>query len=380
MPNYSLKKYSTGNILLLLVIFLSFFSINCFYINPVYVFSFLFYFIFVMKICNILKIKKQILFLFLFLLSFLILQLFTLYYSNFKIKNYLSIFLFFHSMLMGLLTIFIFNNISIISRVKVYSNIYKILLIFLFVEFFTRFIFIANIKNNFYDYKNSLMYYDSNFTGLVILNFLYFYIYLNKRKIYKLSNLKFLLLWMFLFLTFSRAAFLAAIISYFIFFNIKKFRFRAIFCFFTFFIILLIMLMFYLNGNSYVEVDGSFNSKFYIIAKGLDVYFNEFDTINKLFGIGIGNFKNISGIFAHNIFITFLLEFGLFGTLFLLIVAIYFIKNTNYFCLFIFLPNFIVGFSLFSAYSPFIFVLTACIFMEENEKRLLDEKNIIRYS
>ncbi|MFX3935362.1 hypothetical protein ACJBV6_10740, partial [Streptococcus suis] len=40
----------------------------------------------------------------------------------------------------------------------------------------------------------------------------------------------------------------------------------------------------YTSGVSYVDVDGSFNSKFYLISVAIDNY-NSIPVINKLFGI-----------------------------------------------------------------------------------------------
>ena len=314
-------------------IFLSFFSINSFVLNPVYIVSFftLIYFAIVSSIKF--SMKRNILFLYLFVILFLISQFCGLSNTNIENKNYLSILLFCYSMILGIFTISIFyNKISLINRLRTYTLIYKIFCIF-------------------------------------ILNFIFFYLYIYKRNIYKLSRIYFFILWLLLFCTFSRAAFISGIISYFVLYNTKNLKFKIISFLIIFLMCIFILFKIYMNDFDLIQVDGSFNSKFFIIKIVIENYLNFFSTINKIFGIGLGNFEGIFGIFAHNMYVTFIVEFGILGSILLIIPAIYFIRQTNYMCFFIFLPNFIAGFSLFSAYSPFIFLLTSLIFIEEKEKR-----------
>lgn len=82
------------------------------------------------------------------------------------------------------------------------------------------------------------------------------------------------------------------------------------------------------------------------------------------FGIGMGNTSQFIGIFAHNIFVTMILEMGIVGTVLFLLYVFYTLKLSNGYALFIWVPIFVGGISLFSAFSPFAFIICALICCE----------------
>lgn len=78
----------------------------------------------------------------------------------------------------------------------------------------------------------------------------------------------------------------------------------------------------YLFENSnYSNIDGSFNSKFYIISQAFEFYTTQ-SLMTHMFGVGLGNTEQLLGIFAHNIYVTLVLEFGFIGS-FLFITFIF---------------------------------------------------------
>ena len=128
----------------------------------------------------------------------------------------------------------------------------------------------------------------------------------------------------------------------------------------------------YTSGDSYVDVDGSFNSKFYLISSALDNYAGV-PFVNKIFGIGLNNFSYYTdGFFAHNIFITLVYEFGILGTLMFVLFLLYSYFKIGKDVTYIFIPLLVAGFSLFSAYVPFLFVLLACMYIEIKYLKLKD--------
>ncbi|MEQ5679564.1 hypothetical protein AB7351_13680 [Providencia rettgeri] len=216
--------------------------------------------------------------------------------------------------------------------------------------------------------KSSYFYYDSNFAGLVITSLIAFAIYLNKVLEVKVKKQIFLL-FVLLLLTFSRAAIVAGIIIIIIYHSIVRFRLKSYFTllatFFTFSYLLYQYL--YIDIN-FRDIDGSFNSKFYIFSIAEDLY-SSLPVDLKFFGIGMGNAELFLDIFAHNIYVTFFLEFGIIGSVVFLSFIAYSLYISKSYTIILWLPVFICGISLFSAYSPFIFIINAIIISEEREKQ-----------
>ena len=224
----------------------------------------------------------------------------------------------------------------------------------------------AASNGDFYDYKWGVFYFDSNFTGAILLLFLVFSIFLKENKIFDIGKIKFLILVLLLIGTFSRAAIFSFFLNYFLFRYSRRFiKFLAfLFCSFALYSFYKLVSL-YLNGERFSNIDGSFNSKFYLISVAIDNY-GSLSSLNKIFGIGLANFPYFSdGLFAHNIVITFFYEFGFWGiACFLIFLTVSYFKIGKD-VLYIFIPFFIVSFSLFSAYMPFFFVLIACMYVEK---------------
>lgn len=213
------------------------------------------------------------------------------------------------------------------------------------------------LESNFFYYykKNSIMFADSNTTGLVCL-ILYFFLkqlqyigFLKKRS----SRTYEIMLIILLLFSFSRAAYIAFICG-FIYEKVKtaydKSKGRTIVALLVVVPLLLVIgiAVFYRLYQS----DLSFQSKFEIIQKAIDV-FGGLDTKSKLFGIGFNGWADLLGIYTHNIFITYILFTGLTG---FAIFAIYLLYSLRYLDI-ILIPFIIVSLSFFSYLGmPFLFV------------------------
>ena len=119
-------------------------------------------------------------------------------------------------------------------------------------------------------------------------------------------------------------------------------------------------------------MDGRFNSKFDMISQAFEFYTTQ-SLMTHMFGVGLGNTEQLLGIFAHNIYVTLVLEFGFIGSFLFITFIFYSLKKTNFNSLYIWLPVCISGISLFGAYSPFLFILNAVIY---NETRYLGNQKL----
>lgn len=356
--------------LFFLALICSFFSINKLAINPVYLIGFPLVLIsFGFTQLNQMN-KYQLLYYVYFLLVVIGFYIGTQEFKNVTYKvEFLSSILYSYCILLGAQTVNVGLLTTRVSRIKVYNAIYNFLIFYMTLDLIIRVVMSQGI-GTFYDFKWGLFYFDSNFSALIILLFLMFSIYLNVNKIYDIGKIRFIFLTFLLFTTFSRAAIFAFVVSYLLLRYVKKiitylvilFSIFALYIFYN-------MVMMYTAGENFVDIDGSFNSKFYIISVALDNY-GSLSFINKMFGIGMANFPYFSdGIFAHNLLVTLVYEFGLWGITSFLIFILLSYRMVGKDLLYILLPFFIAGFSLFSAFMPFFFVLMACIYIEKLESQ-----------
>ncbi len=256
-----------------LLLFCSFFSINSLPINPVYCLGIplvLLSFLFLKTNID----KFQFGFYIYFLISCIMFTIGSYYFSsiNREVATFSTI-LYLYCILLGAQVVGVGLSISIHKRKKIYNLVFNFLIIFMLLELILRFLY-AGHSGSFYDYKASFFFSDSNFTSFVILFFLMFSMFLKDRGIWDLGKIKFLILLLLLVMTFSRASIISFFISYIFSKSSSKFRTPV-------FVIFLIIYFYssyllvnkYIAGNSYVDIDGSFNSKFYIISVAIDNYY-----------------------------------------------------------------------------------------------------------
>lgn len=349
-----------------LIIFLAFFSVNKFIINPVYIIGILFFLIGIHFI-NFRKISGYTCVGLVFFIAILIdMTIGVNYQINVGIPaSYISSLLFGYSVLLGILCYEVARGTTRVDRVFIYKYINYILIVFMVFELFFRILNPDSSEHGFYRFKDSFFYFDSNFTGLVLCAFLVFFYYLKNENIYDIGRLSFLILFLLLILTFSRASIIAFIFSIVLYKTFGKyFKIFSIFILLIIFYASIILINIFSGGENFANIDGSFNSKFSIINNAIKIY-TDLPFILKLTGIGLANFYNYAGVFAHNIAVTLIFEFGIIGFILFAAYLYYLYKKTDGDLMYLLFPILICGASLFSAYFAFFFILSALILIEK---------------
>lgn len=360
-------KLSSKRIFFLFLV-CSFLSINGLPINPIYLLGFPLLFLSLFYI-DLSKVNQyQLVMVFYFIVTIIGFSIGILgFYKTDNNLVLLSSILYCYCILLGAQTVRLGLSTEKVDRLKAYSHLYNFLIFFMFLDLIIR-VLMSGGSGTFYDFKWGFFYLDSNFSALIILLFVMFSVFLKVNRIYDIGTIRFLILLFLLLTTFSRSAIFAFVLSYILLRYTKRiilyltaiFGSLIIYVFYK-------MVSIYLSGESFVGIDGSFNSKFYLISVAIDNY-SGLSLISKVFGIGMANFPYFSdGIFAHNMLITLFYEFGYFGILFFIIYIYLSYKMIGKDILYILIPFFIAGFSLFSAFMPFFFILLACMYVEKNQ-------------
>jgi len=284
-----------------------------------------------------------------------------LIHSSVAEKNYLTPSLFLTSMLIGPAVMILARSYSRASLSRLMPRIINPILAFMVIECISRLILSphmsvaaeSDLSDSFYLYKSSLFFVDSNFAGIAILCLLS--IMLTYKEV--IGRNKLLLAYFLLFATLSRASIFAGICQFAIY---KLWRWRVWTLFGLLAAQVLIIGKLFINfttqGSAAIQaVDGSLSSKFYILSLMTDTY-GKADTTQKLFGIGVGNFSSLAGIFAHNIVATFVLELGIAGSILLVIYIWILCRKCPVAIYLLILPMVINGFSLVSTSMPYFFV------------------------
>lgn len=215
----------------------------------------------------------------------------------------------------------------------------------------------------FYAFKfSSIMFKDSNFVGTYGLVAFFYYYYLRKKKYVK-SMMPLIILFILISLTLSRSAvitvLLTIVILYFLSIKIKLHHIILG-------IVLIISVVFIALPQ--IETDGSFLSKFDILELTWrhlqECSFGQF-----LFGVGFGNTVEHIGIGAHNLLVTHLIESGIIGLLFFLIVNFSLINKTKRYSLYLTIPLFISGMSLAGHAISYYYACLALIYVIERNER-----------
>ncbi|WP_375580216.1 O-antigen ligase family protein [Marivirga tractuosa] len=214
-----------------------------------------------------------------------------------------------------------------------------------------------------YSYKlNSIMFLDTNFLGLLILSVLFLNLYLSKVTGVKRKWLNLLCI-ILLVSTFSRAAWLAAIISFIFIKYVKKITVTNVLIFGILFTIASsLFIAFYAN-------DSSFLSKFEIFFRAYD-YAKVMPLSTWIFGHGLGNSEEYLNIGAHNYLLTMFLETGLIGFILSALIWITFVHKTGIKSFYIAMPFFIATLSAFTHAVPYVFVSLCIVYELEKQTKL----------
>lgn len=276
-------------------------------------------------------------------------------------KIYLTAFLFITSLLSAPAMRVLAGSIPAAVRDRMVPRILDWILAFLTIECISRLICSPHMQvsaqtdtsDAFYRYKQSLFFFDSNFAGIEILCLLaIMFAYRDA-----IGRKKWLLIYVLLFATLSRASIAAGLCQLAIY---KLWRWRV----WTFFVlmaaqtlIIVKLLGDYLrNGPQAMQaVDGSLASKFLVLSLMIRNY-QQAGWMQKLFGVGVDNTVSLMGIFAHNIVVTFVLELGIAGSLLLGFYVWALSRKRPVPIYLLILPVIVNGFSLVSTSMPFFFV------------------------
>jgi hypothetical protein len=254
------------------------------------------------------------------------------------------------------------------SRGEYIAQIGKIVLALLSLECVLRYAFSPYIRSQeiidqygitvihedwFYQYKQSLMFSDSNAVGIALLCLIA--VMLVYRRHFRGRHL--ILAYCLVLATISRASIIAAVFQYAIYKFWRRRRLLVGGLIFSSPLIVYYLLRSYINGDPNLNslADRSFLSKLYMLQSMIDI-FQRADIAQHLFGIGSGNTQYLAGMAAHNIIVVFVLELGVVGSA-ALIAYVWFLarKSPVAFSLLI-VPLVINGFSLFLTTSPFMYV------------------------
>lgn len=215
---------------------------------------------------------------------------------------------------------------------------------------------------SFYKYKfGSIMYQDSNFVGIFAICVLFFAVYLDVRQNEKTRVQQFILLALCM-LSLSRATMISSVVFFYFFSGaIKRNTKKHLF-------LLLLVIGIYVASN-FVLYDGSFISKLDIVGRTVE-FFGRASIGEKLFGIGLGMSKQYIGIGSHNFVVTYLLETGIIGFIFLLLIwmVVFFVsKKKVYYVMF---PFLIAGLSAAQHFIPFLYCIYATIISLEDNRNI----------
>jgi hypothetical protein len=232
-------------------------------------------------------------------------------------------------------------------------------LVFLVIECASRLIFSpympttseTDLADSFYLYKASLFFYDSNFVGIEILCILAIMFTFRET----IGRKRWLLAYMLLFATLSRAS-IAAGICQLVVYKLWRWRVWTLFGLLAAQALVVIRLFIsYTQGADAIhDIDGSLSSKFFILSLMTEIY-HRADITQRLFGIGVGNLFNLVGIFAHNIVATFVLELGIGGSLLFAVYVWILARKCPASIYLLILPMVVNGFSLVSTSMPYFF-------------------------
>jgi hypothetical protein len=276
-------------------------------------------------------------------------------------KNYLTPVLFLASLLIGPTMMLLARSYPPAHLCRLMPRIIHWVLVFLTIECVSRLIFSpympafseADASDSFYHYKASLFFFDSNFAGIEILCLLAIMFAFRE----SIARKKWLLAYLLLFATFSRAS-IAAGICQLLVYKLWRWRIWTLFGLLAAQGIVIVHLFtsYATQGSKAIhDIDGSFTSKFFILSLMTDIY-RQADTVQRIFGIGVGNLFNLAGIYAHNIVATFVLELGIGGS-FLFVAYVWILSRKCPASIYLLvLPVVINGFSLVSTIMPYFFV------------------------
>lgn len=236
---------------------------------------------------------------------------------------------------------------------------------------YARCIYLISIGQNNYNwiYKFKFfgpMYSESNGTAIHLIILIFFTFWWTAERNRKWYGIKILFI-VLLGLTISRACMLAALIGFVYFYFLrgksKRFWIRNTLLFVAG---MGALIAFVFSRMSY---DLSFISKFEILEQAID-YYRNVEIMPFLFGVGISNSQEYMGIYAHNYFLVFLMETGIFGLLSLLLMFYGFYKCTGGMALCILIPFLFATASSTVTFLPDLYLCMGIMYLYVYQKKI----------
>jgi hypothetical protein len=171
----------------------------------------------------------------------------------------------------------------------------------------------------------------------------------------------------FIVLTFSRAAIPAVTtgLFYYVFFRNLNWKKSLYVLFSTGFVG-----VFAVFALRFFITDYSFQSKFLIIDETW-IYYQTASLKNILFGVGFYETVNIMTHYAHNYFLLFLMETGVFGLILLLTTLFVLVKATNGVVMVVLLPFIVQTSTESNTFLPYFYVIMALMTIKTLRKNTL---------
>lgn len=254
-----------------------------------------------------------------------------------------------------------FTNSNFFENTKNKFSFFTVINLFFILELITR-ISATTSFHKLSDLKEkSYFYLDTNFVGLVLLANISLMVYLYGHRVQR--KLNFFVICVLLILTFSRAAWLALILSLPLIQNYRRGKSISVQKYWIY-LSTLILGLFLLQ--TYLVLDGSLNKKFIMYGKIVHNYLNG-DLLEKLVGFGANSSVDLFGSYAHSIFLVFINDFGLIG-LILLLLALYRVTSKSPPTMLLILPYVLAATSVFSYGSHVVFGYLGLIYGLQRSK------------
>lgn len=218
----------------------------------------------------------------------------------------------------------------------------------------------------FYMFKSSsLMYNDSNATGIHILLVLFFTYYWSEFVNEKYALIK-IVLWLLLILTISRAAWIGAIVGI-IYFKLLRGKPILFWIFLGSLLFLFCLIVFFAYLLPLMETDPSFMARIEVFESAFKYYKSGPNIIDQLNGIGVYMSQVYFDIYLHNFYIVQAVEMGFISLALLFIMWGQFIYYTKSKALIILVPYSIVILSSTLSFIPVFYIVFGIICICENK-------------
>jgi hypothetical protein len=263
------------------------------------------------------------------------------------------------SLLYFVITVILTLRLDIQDIISLSNRFIFISMVLLIVDCVLRLTHPAYSFDDYRRYKmGGFLYQDSNFVGTFIV-VLFFLAYFLHTYGYSKQRLSLILLFCLAICTFSRASILTIILFYFTFRYLRNLSMKTLIpAILTGGIIIGLVLIY----NKFFFTKDSIALKFLIITRSRDFWWGS-PLMTKLIGVGFANTYSKIGIGSHNIIVTYLMESGVIGVAFLLILWWIIVLKTRFKALLILLPFGFNAMSLAGHGVPYLYCVLGLLYV-----------------